>query len=57
VILEGFGATLMAIAMVAAFLLVFGGIKLARRKEERGRGFLMIGAAAVVVMNVLIWTV
>ena len=47
----------MAIAMVAAFLLVFGGIKLARRKEERGRGFLMIGAATVVVMNVLIWTI
>ena len=56
-ILAGLGATLMAIAMVAAFLLIFGGIKLARRKEDRGRGFLMIGAAAVVVMNVLIWTV
>ena len=47
----------MAIAMVAAFLLIIGGVKLARRKEDRGRGFLMIGAAAVVVMNVLIWTV
>jgi cell division protein FtsW (lipid II flippase) len=57
VILEGLGATLMAIAMVAAFLLIFGGVKLARRKEDRGRGLLMIGAAAVVVMNVLIWTV
>lgn len=55
--LEGLGATLMAIAMVAAFLLVIGGVKMARRKEDRGRGFLMIGAAAVVVMNVLIWTV
>jgi hypothetical protein len=57
VILEGLGATLMAIAMVAAFLLIIGGVKLTRRKEDRGRGFLMIGAAAVVVMNVLIWTV
>ena len=46
----------MAIAMIAAFLLVVGGIKMARRKEDRGRGFLMIGAAAVLVMNVLIWT-
>ena len=55
-ILEGLSATLMAIAMIAAFLLVVGGIKLARRKEDRGRGFLMIGAAAVLVMNVLIWT-
>ena len=55
--MEGLGATLMAIAMVAAFLLIIGGVKMARRKEDRGRGFLMIGAAAVVVMNVLIWTV
>jgi high-affinity Fe2+/Pb2+ permease len=46
----------MAIAMIAAFLLAFGGIKLALRKEDRGRGFLMLGAAAVLVMNVLIWT-
>jgi hypothetical protein len=57
VILQGLGATLMAIAMIGAFLLIFGGVKLVRRKEDRGRGFLMIGAAAVVVMNVLVWTV
>ena len=47
----------MAIAMIAAFLLAIGGVKLARTKETRGRGFLMIAAAAVLVMNVLIWTV
>jgi hypothetical protein len=46
----------MAIAMIAAFLLVAGGVKLAMAKENRGRGLLMIGAAAVLVMNVLIWT-
>jgi hypothetical protein len=46
----------MAIAMIAAFLLVIGGARLARRKEGRGRGFLMIGAAGVIVANVLIWT-
>ena len=46
----------MAVAMLGAFLLVIGGIKLARRKEDRGRGLLMIGAAAVIVANVLIWT-
>ncbi len=55
--MQGLGAALMAIAMIAAFLLAFGGIKMARRKEDRGRGFLMIGAAAVLVMNVLIWTI
>ena len=47
---------MMAIAMIAAFLLVIGGIRLVRRKEERTRGLLMLGAAAVLVMNVLIWT-
>lgn len=47
----------MAIAMIAAFLLVIGGVKLARAKENRGRGYLMIGAAAVLVMNVVIWTI
>jgi len=46
----------MAIAMIAAFLLVIGGVRLARRKDDRGRGFLMIAAAAVLVANVLIWT-
>lgn len=47
---------MMAIAMIAAFLLIIGGIKLALRKGERGRGFLMIGAGAVLIINVLIWT-
>ena len=42
--------------MIAAFLLLIGGIKLAMRKADRGRGILMIGAAAVLVANVLIWT-
>jgi hypothetical protein len=46
----------MAIAMIAAFLLVIGGIRLARRKEDRGRGYLMIVAGVVIVANVLIWT-
>ena len=46
----------MAVAMIGAFLLVIGGIWLARRKEDRGGGLLMMGAAAVIVANVLIWT-
>ena len=54
--MSGLGETLLAIAMIGAFLLAIGGIRLIRRKEDRGRGFLMIGAAAVVVTNVLIWT-
>jgi high-affinity Fe2+/Pb2+ permease len=55
--LKGLGSAAMAIAMIAAFLLAIGGVKLALAKESRGRGFLMIGAAAVLVMNVLIWTI
>jgi high-affinity Fe2+/Pb2+ permease len=47
----------MALAMVAAFLLAAAGIKLALARETRGRGILMIAAAAVLVTNVMIWTV
>ena len=54
--LANLGSAVRAIAMIAAFLLVIGGFRLARRKEDRGRGILMIGAAAVLVANVLIWT-
>ena len=51
-----FSAAAMAIAMVAAFLLVAAGVKLALSRETRGRGVLMIIAAAVLVTNVMIWT-
>ncbi len=54
--MSGLGEAAMAIAMIAAFFLVIGGVRLAMRQGERGRGFLMIGAAAVLVGNVLIWT-
>lgn len=54
--MTGLGATMLAIAMIAAFLLILGGIKFAFRRESRGRGLLMVVAAAVLVMNVLIWT-
>ena len=47
----------MALAMIAAFLLAAGGVKLALSRATRGRGALMIVAAAVLVMNVMIWTV
>ena len=47
----------MAIAMLAACLLIIGGIKLAMQKADRGRGILMIVAALVLVGNVVIWTV
>ena len=47
----------LALAMIAAFLLIVGGVKLALARQTRGRGALMIAAALVLIMNVMIWTV
>jgi hypothetical protein len=47
----------MAMAMIAAFLLIIGGVKLARARQTRTKGILMMVAALVIVMNVMIWTV
>jgi hypothetical protein len=47
----------LGIAMLTAFLLLAGGVKLALSRQTRGRGALMIAAALVLVMNVMIWTV
>ena len=55
--MENLSSVAMALAMIAAFLLLAGGIKLALTRETRGRGALMIAAALVLVMNVMIWTV
>ena len=50
-------SSMFALAMVAGFLLLAGGVKLALARQTRGRGILMILAAIVLVMNVMIWTV
>ena len=47
----------MALAVIAAFLLVAGGIRLARARQSRKQGVQMIVAALVILMNVMIWTV
>ena len=47
----------MTVAMVGAFLLLAGGVKLVFDRQTRTRGALMIAAALVIVMNVMIWTV
>jgi len=47
----------LAFAMIAAFLLGGGGVRLAVDRQTRGRGLLMLAAALVIVMNVMIWTV
>lgn len=48
-------ATTLSIMAIAAALLLLGGVKLVRRKEDRARGMLMIVAALVLAGNVLIW--
>jgi high-affinity Fe2+/Pb2+ permease len=55
--MNDFSSAALAIAMVAAFLLAAGGVRLSLDRQTRGRGILMIVAALVIVMNVMIWTV
>ena len=55
--MTGFAAALLAIAMVAAFLLAFGGVQMIVRQKQPKKGALMLIAAAVLVGNVLIWTI
>jgi high-affinity Fe2+/Pb2+ permease len=55
--MTGFGATLLSIAMIAAFLLAAGGIWMAVKRRDLKKGLLMVSAALVLVGNVLVWTV
>ena len=55
--LSGISSTALAIALIAAFFLVFGGIKLIWTPGSRGKGVLMLVAAAVLIGNVAIWTI
>ena len=45
-----------AIAMAAAIALAIGGVALARRRDARTKGVLMLIMAGVLVANVAIWT-
>jgi high-affinity Fe2+/Pb2+ permease len=55
--MEKISPVALTLAMLAAFLLLAGGNKLALTRQNRARGGLMIVAALVLVMNVMIWTV
>jgi energy-converting hydrogenase Eha subunit B len=46
-----------AVAMIAAAILVYFGARLCRRPDTRTKGVLMIVMAAVLVGNVLVWTI
>lgn len=45
-----------AIAMLAAFALIWVGVRLALRTPTRTKGVLMLVMAAVLVGNVIVWT-
>jgi hypothetical protein len=45
-----------AIAMIAAFVLAFFGVRLVRRPDTRTKGLLMVVMALVLLGNVVIWT-
>lgn len=47
----------LSITMLVAFALVIGGILLIVKKREKQRGWLMIGVALVLVINVMIWAI
>jgi hypothetical protein len=55
--LETLTSAAMALAMISAFLLGFAGFRMVTGREHRARGALMLAAAAVLVANVLIWTI
>ena len=55
--MSSFASAAMALAMIAAFVLAIGGLRLAMRGSDRKRGILMVVAAAVLVGNVLILTI
>jgi drug/metabolite transporter superfamily protein YnfA len=46
----------LAITMIAAFLLLVFGVKLALRPADRQRGLLMVACGLIFIVNVLIWT-
>ena len=54
--LEGLTSAAFALAVIASFLLGFAGFRILIGKADRTRGILMIAAAAVILANVLIWT-
>jgi len=54
---SGLGAILLSVAVIAALALVVGALNLLRKRQDRKRAILMLVAAAVLVGNVMIWTI
>lgn len=54
--LSPFASALLAVLMIGVFALLWGGVVILRR-GDRKKGVLMLVCAAVLLGNVLIWTV
>lgn len=52
----GFAATALAVAVIAAFALAGGGVWLLVKRRQRKQGVLMLIAGAVLLGNVMVWT-
>jgi hypothetical protein len=55
-VLETLTEAALALAVISSFLLGFAGFRIVVGKANRARGALMLAAAAVLLANVLIWT-
>lgn len=55
--MSGFAELAFAVAVIAAMILVYFGVRLARRPDTRTKGVLMVVMAVVLVGNVAILTV
>jgi hypothetical protein len=55
-ILEILTDAALALAVISAFLLGFAGVRLVTGRADRAKGALMLAAAAVLMANVLIWS-
>lgn len=53
--MPGVTPLMLSILVVAAFLMILGGIVQVRRRADRGRGILMLVCAAVLLGNALLW--
>ena len=54
--MTGPGATFLSVMMIAAFLLLVGGVYVWISRRDRRKGLLMLVAALVMLGNVLVWT-
>ncbi|WP_284734428.1 hypothetical protein [Sphingosinicella terrae] len=54
--MTGFGAAMLGVLMIAAFLLAGGGLHLILHRKDKRKGALMLIAAAVMIGNVLVWS-